>query len=236
MNLSIQEIEDYNKRLFDEHFKFEGGGIGKMLSGEFRCTVYGCKFATTHKGGLTTHINHHTIAMAKKGDKVKSCDKCGMVGIPSDLFDSHSCEKKVDTADAPTDVEQDVSSVHSSPDSNSEDEPEEATADDPPAPTGVSSPIKILPSLSKRSPIILKLKSKLSSSTPKKSVVLSPFGLSSKRSAPTRESDTEAESGKFKCKFCDFSGDSWKHVAGHMNVHKFKKPKLNTLKLSEKTS
>ena len=35
------------------------------------------------------------------------------------------------------------------------------------------------------------------------------------------------DESQLKCKFCDFVGASKKHLAGHMNVHKFKRPRLN---------
>ena len=221
--LSVDEIEDYNKQLFLDHFNEPNSNPIKEGKQRLSCPVYQCKFSTTHKGGQTTHIRFHKAEVTNSGEEVHDCETCDTFGIPDDKFEFHNCPKE-------------ASAVNES-DSDAKENgalPSESLQENEPAKEEAVSQKKNSPK--KKSPVSLKLNKKTSpvsgtipsllklatnSTSPKKKPNLSlKKKLSSKNGSP--------EDAKLKCKFCDFVGASHKHVAGHMNVHKFKRARLSS--------
>ena len=218
--LSIDEIEDHNKQLFLQHFNSElNSSPVQESSGLLCCPVYQCKFSTTHKGGQTTHVRFHKAEIAALGDKLRNCSDCNIIGIPKDRFKQHKClDQPTDNGSAKENVAQEADNEKQDKDVDSPGEKDTVTKK--------SSPTKKIPSLKRNKralsapsgmPSLLKLAA--NSTSPKKKLILKKK-LSGKGASVGDD--------RLKCKFCDFVGLSLKHVAGHMNVHKVKRPRNNS--------
>ncbi|XP_063692989.1 uncharacterized protein LOC134824912 [Bolinopsis microptera] len=236
--LSVDEIEDYNKQLFLEHFNEPNLGPIKEGKQRLYCPVYQCKFSTTHKGGQTTHIRFHKAEVANSGEDVHDCETCDTFGIPDDKFEFHDCAKEASAVnESDSDAKENGALPSESLQANkpakeetvSQKENSSKLVEEEKVPQKKSSP-------KKRSPVSLKLNKKTSpasgampsllklatnSTSPKKKANLSlKKKLSGKKGSP--------EDARLQCKFCDFVGASHRHVAGHMNVHKFKRARLSS--------
>jgi hypothetical protein len=232
--LTIDEIEEHNKQLFSNHIdeldakKLEASP--KKHSQELCCPVYRCTFSTVHKSGQVVHIKHHKAEIANSGKELLNCETCDTIGIPKEKLINHKClnqasDSKIQSQ-APNDENGDAINV-SRADNKLLDEMKDLQKKK-------SSPKK---------KVAVSLKNKKKSSPASRSIAMPPLlKMARKQSSPKKKSkltlkkkvmNKSADDSCFKCKFCDFVGASYKHLAEHMNIHKLKRARTNSAAKSD---
>ena len=88
LEVSINNIEQYNIQLINEHFRFNESD--KEYSTKSKCPVHKCEFSSASKSGVFTHVKCHKSLVAKNNDVV-NCECCGVIGIPQNEFVDHVC-------------------------------------------------------------------------------------------------------------------------------------------------
>eukprot|EP00116_Pleurobrachia_bachei_P004748 sb/3465010/ len=226
LDLGGGDIENYNKSLFLEHFNLKNVGStvpDADLPSEYHCTVYECVFSTLHKGGLNTHIRYHTAQIAANSQAYRSCQKCCKIGIPLEVFGAHQCDDvmKSNHGNENSSAVENVTSSAKAVTSPTVTEKEKVSSS--------TTPVKI--STTKLS-LSLKRKS-ISSSVVKLSRPIGSSSSSRPSIPPSKAAqmqsirlDLGGGKVKYKCKHCDFIAETNQSIAGHMNTHRAKKPKL----------
>ena len=229
-SMSLEDIEKYNNQMFNEHFKGQNLNMSvdtatsdiKVESSKngvalYACSVYKCNFSCNHLGGVTTHKRFHEARVAKEDPLSRTCGVCAFVGIPENEFDDHECIEM--ESETPLLPEGDESSsedglsddgldfLNEADDDDDDDDDTEAGKEDLDEDENIPNSTNGITKIRTAKP---KSESSVTAGIKRKSFSKSEITIKA----------------MYPCKVCDFVGTSPNSIAGHMNAHKPKQPRI----------